>query len=63
MGSDDPLVGESRSLAGQLEAAGVACKLHVAEGAPHSFLQLPWLPAYQPALYDLTEFLRVYTTA
>jgi acetyl esterase len=46
VGTKDPLLPESLELAKALKAAGIEHDLHVVEGAPHAFFQLPPLPAY-----------------
>lgn len=46
VGTKDPLLPESLELAKALKVAGIEHDLHVVEGAPHAFFQLPPLPAY-----------------
>ena len=45
VGTKDPLLSESQDLAKALTAAGVEHDLHILEGAPHAFFQLPPLAA------------------
>ncbi|SFW80154.1 alpha/beta hydrolase [Amycolatopsis australiensis] len=57
VGDQDPLLGESRSLAERLAAAAVPHELAVIAGAPHGFLQLPTLPAHAEGLSRIARFL------
>lgn len=60
VGTKDPLLPESCALAAALQAAGIAHDLHVIEGAPHGFFQLPPLPAYGEGYQRATTFLQRY---
>jgi acetyl esterase len=57
VGTKDPLLPESQALARALAAAGVEHDLHVVEGAPHAFFQLPPLSAYAEGYRRATAFL------
>jgi acetyl esterase len=57
VGTKDPLLAESQELAKALTAAGVEHELHILEGAPHAFFQLPPLPAYAEGYSRAKEFL------
>lgn len=62
VGTKDPLLPESLELAKALKAAGIEHDLHVVEGAPHAFFQLPPLPAYaegyRRAIAMLDQYLK-----
>lgn len=57
VGSDDPLLVESEVLARELDRLGRPHQLHVARGAPHSFLQMPFHDGCAPALDSAAAFL------
>lgn len=57
VGTKDPLLPESQALAKALKAAGIEHDLHVLEGAPHAFFQLPPLPAYAEGYKRATALL------
>ncbi len=57
VGTKDPLLSESQELAKALTAAGVEHDLHILEGAPHAFFQLPPLPAYAEGYGRAKAFL------
>jgi acetyl esterase len=57
VGTKDPLLEESRVLARTLAAAGIEHDLHIVEGAPHAFFQLPPLPAYAEGYARAQAFL------
>jgi acetyl esterase/lipase len=47
-------------LARALKAAGIEHDLHVVEGAPHAFFQLPPLPAYAEGYSRAVGLLNKY---
>ena len=57
VGTKDPLLAESQALAKKLSAAGVEHDLHILDGAPHAFFQLPPLPAYAEGYSRGSAFL------
>lgn len=57
VGTKDPLLAESQALAKKLSAAGVEHDLHILDGAPHAFFQLPPLPAYAEGYSRASAFL------
>lgn len=57
VGEDDPLLGESLSLADRLAEAGAPHELAVVGGAPHGFLQLPTHPGHAGGLARIGRFL------
>lgn len=57
VGSEDPLLAESEVLARELHRLARPHQLHVAPGAPHSFLQMPFHDGCAPALDSAAEFL------
>jgi len=57
VGTKDPIYPESPALAKALAAAGIEHDLHVIEGAPHAFFQLPPLPAYAEGYKRAIAFL------
>jgi len=57
VGTKDPLLPQSLALAEALKAAGIEHDLHVVEGAPHAFFQLPPLPAYAEGYRRAIAFL------
>ena len=57
VGTKDPLLAESHALAERLSAAGVKHELHILDGAPHAFFQLPPLPAYAEGYRRAGAFL------
>lgn len=57
VGGKDPLLPQSLALAEALRAAEIEHDLHVAEGAPHSFFQLPPLPECAEGLERSRAFL------
>lgn len=57
VGTKDPLLEESQALARALAAAGIEHDLHIVEGAPHAFFQLPPLPAYAEGYARAQAFL------
>ena len=57
VGTKDPLLGESQTLAQALAKAGIEHDLHIVEGAPHAFFQLPPLPAYAEGYARAQAFL------
>ena len=57
VGTKDPLLSESQDLAKALTAAGVEHDLHILEGAPHAFFQLPPLAAYAQGYGRAKAFL------
>ncbi|MQA84298.1 MAG: alpha/beta hydrolase fold domain-containing protein [Streptosporangiales bacterium] len=57
VGSRDPLLDQTLRLAEGLRGAGVEHDLHVADGAPHAFLQLAFLEAYAEGHRRAREFL------
>jgi acetyl esterase/lipase len=54
------LLPESLELAKALKAAHIDHDLHVVEGAPHAFFQLPPLAAYAEGYARATAFLNKY---
>lgn len=56
-GSRDPLLGQTLRLAGALDGAGVEHDLYVADGAPHSFMQLAFLDACADGHRRARDFL------
>lgn len=60
VGTKDPLLSESQDLAKALTAAGVEHELHIVEGAPHAFFQLPPLAAYAEGYRRAKAFLDKY---
>jgi acetyl esterase/lipase len=60
VGTKDPLLPESLELAKALKAANIDHDLHVLEGAPHAFFQLPPLLAYAEGYARATTFLNKY---
>ncbi len=57
VGTKDPLLQESLTLAKTLSEKGIEHDLHVLEGAPHGFFQLPPLEAYAEGYRRATAFL------
>ena len=57
VGTRDPLLPESLTLAKALTAADIEHDLHVIEGAPHGFFQLTPLPAYAEGYSRARAFL------
>lgn len=57
VGSEDPLLPESEALAEVLRRLDRPHELHVAAGAPHSFLQMPFHAACAPGLDSAAAFL------
>lgn len=60
VGTKDPLLPESLALAEKLKQLGIAYDLHVVEGAPHAFFQLPPLPAYAEGYRRAIAFMDKY---
>lgn len=58
VGDNDPLRPESDALAARLAEASVFYEMHVANDAPHSYLQLPTHPAYSEGLAAMSSFLQ-----
>lgn len=57
VGDEDPLLGESLSLAERLAAAGAPHELAVVADAPHGFLQLPTHSGHAEGLTRISRFL------
>jgi acetyl esterase len=58
VGIDDPLLPESAALADALRNAGVEHEYAAVENAPHSYLQMPFLPDYAAWHAGIHSFLR-----
>lgn len=57
VGTADPLLGETQALAAELTRLGRPHELYLAPGAPHSFLQMPFLAACRAGLDSAAAFL------
>lgn len=57
VGTADPLLGETQALAAELSRLGRPHELYLAPGAPHSFLQMPFLAACRAGLDSAAAFL------
>jgi acetyl esterase len=60
-GSKDPLAPETFSLASLLQTAKTDVELYIAEGQPHSFMQMPGSPHYASAFDSASAFLRKHS--
>jgi acetyl esterase len=58
VGAKDPLLSQSRAMAAALDKDGIANELRVLPGAPHGFMQLPFLGSYLAGQLSAHSFLR-----
>ena len=63
VGTADPLLGETQALAAELARVGRPHELYLAPGAPHSFLQMPFLAACRSGLDSAAAFLHAGVNA
>ncbi len=57
VGSADPLIDDSGALRSVLAKAGKIHDYHIYEDMPHAFMQMEFLPAFQPSIKKMTDFL------